>query len=91
MSRFAPAQPDLFAPPAQPASAPAVPPAEPLVELEAILAQLREAEELPWPTLPEAMQEEYRVLGLARQAGPEGEALASKIFNETERLLAMTD
>jgi hypothetical protein len=81
----------LFASPAQPASAPAAPPADPLAELEAMLTHLRGAEELPWPTLPEAMQEEYRVLGLARQAGPEGEALASAIFNETERLLAITD
>jgi hypothetical protein len=37
------------------------------------------------------MAEELRALGLARRAGPEGEALAAAILAETERLLAATD
>ena len=89
MTRFAPAQTDLFAPP--PAAAAAEPQADPMRELQAILAKLRSADVLPWPTLPEAMQQEYRVLGLARQAGDESAALASAIFDETERLWAATD
>jgi hypothetical protein len=35
--------------------------------------------------------EEHRALGLARRAGPEGEALAAAFLAETERLLALTD
>jgi hypothetical protein len=37
------------------------------------------------------MAEELRALGLARQAGAEGAALAAAILVETERLLAATD
>lgn len=86
MSRVAP-QPDLFAP----ASAPAAPPADPIGELTALLAHLRAAAAPPWPSISAAMQDEYRALGLARDAGPAGAALAAAILQQTERLLAMTD
>jgi hypothetical protein len=87
MPRFAPAQPDLFAPP------PAAPPPEsdPMAELTATLAMLRDADRLPWPNLTEAMAQEYRVMHLARLAGSPGEALARAIFEQTERLFAATD
>lgn len=81
------AQPDLFAPPAQPA--PKAP--DPIAELTALLARLRATATPPWPTVSAAMQEEYRALGLAREAGAEGAALAAAILEQTERLLAMTD
>jgi hypothetical protein len=86
MSRVAP-QPDLFAPPPEPAP----PPADPIAELTALLDHLRAAAAPPWPTISAAMQEEYRALALARQAGDAGAALAAAILRETERLLAMTD
>lgn len=86
MSRFA-AHPDLFAAPPAPE-----PPAEdPLAELRALLARLRAAETLPWPDAAGAMAEELRALGLARRAGPDGDALATAILAETERLLSATD
>ena len=34
------------------------------------------------------MAEEYRVIGLGRRAGPEGEKLVSAIMDETERLFS---
>ncbi|MGH7043536.1 MAG: hypothetical protein ACREFY_15615 [Acetobacteraceae bacterium] len=86
MSRVA-AQPDLFIAP--PEAAP--PPPDPISELTALLARLRATAAPPWPTVSAAMQEEYRALGLARQAGAEGAALAAAILEQTERLLAMTD
>jgi hypothetical protein len=88
MTRFGPRQPDLFIAPADRESSP---PPEPLAELAALLARLRAAERMPWPNAAAAMAEELRALGLARQAGPEGERLASAILEETERLLATTD
>jgi hypothetical protein len=90
MPRPTPQQPDLFTP-APPAPAPAVPEPAPLDELRALLAQLRGATELPWPTLPAAIQQEYRVLHLGRLAGEEGARLAAAILDETERLFAATD
>ena len=86
MSRVA-AQPDLFSPP--PEVPP--PPADPMAELTDLLARLRAASTPPWPTISAAMQEEYRALGLAREAGAECAALAAAILEQTERLLAMTD
>ena len=86
MTRFAP-HPDLFAPP--PEQAP--PPADPLVELETLLARLRAAAHMPWPDAAGAMADELHAIGLARRAGPAGEALAAAILQETERLLAATD
>ncbi len=46
---------------------------------------------MPWGTISAAMQEEYRVLWLAKQAGPAGAALAAAVTDEFERLLALTD
>lgn len=81
------AQSDLFAPPPQvPPPAP-----DPMAELTALLARLRAADVPPWPTISAAMQDEYRALGLAREAGAEGAVLAAAILEQTERLLAMTD
>jgi len=87
MPRFATGQPDLFTPLPEPEP----PRHDPLGELVAMLERLRAAESLPWPTLSAAMQAEYRVLWLARQAGPEGQRLASAITDEMERVLARTD
>ena len=86
MSRFA-AQPDLFVAP----QAPEPPAEDPLAELQALLARLRGSETLPWPDAAGAMAEELRALGLARRAGPDGDALARAILAETERLLSATD
>jgi hypothetical protein len=83
MSRFAPGQPDLFAP-ASPA--PAAPERPPLEQLTDLLSILRAADRLPWPDLSTAMAEEYRAIGLGRRAGSEGERLVSAIMDETERL-----
>ncbi len=81
------AQSDLFAaPPQVPPPAP-----DPMAELTALLARLRAADVPPWPTISAAMQDEYRALGLGREAGAEGAALAAAILEQTERLLAMTD
>ena len=92
MSRFASAQPDLFAPPvAQPAATPPQPEPDPLVELQATLERLQATDVMPWATITAAMQEEYRVMHLARVAGAAGQALAAAIFEHTERLLATTD
>jgi hypothetical protein len=88
MRRFVLHQPDLFAPTAPPAAAP---PRAPLDELTAMLESLRAAERLPWPDAAATMAEERRVLGLARQAGPEGEGLAAAILRETERLFAAAE
>ena len=60
-------------------------------ELSALLARLRAAQTPPWPNLSAAIADEYRAIGLAREAGADGAALAAAIMNETERLLAMTD
>ena len=90
MSRFAPSQSDLFAPAAPPEAVP-LPPIEPIEELSAVLNQLRPLKEMPWGTISAAMQEEYRVLWLAKQAGPAGAALAEEVSIEFERLLATTD
>lgn len=91
MPRPAPLQPDLFAPAATTPEPPAATTPAPLDELRALLARLRDARELPWPTLPAAMQQEYRVLHLGRLAGEEGARLAAAILDETERLFAATD
>ncbi len=89
MTRFAPRQADLFAaPPAEPEPSA---PEDPLAEILDLLAQVRDAERLPWPDAAAAMAAEHRVLGLGRRAGPEGEALAAAFLAETERLLALTD
>jgi hypothetical protein len=37
------------------------------------------------------MQEEYRALWLAKQAGPAGAKLAASVTDEFERLMATTD
>jgi hypothetical protein len=89
MSRFGGSQPDLFAAPA-PEAVPETP-KDPLAELAALLARVRGAERPPWPDAAAAVAEEHRALGLARRAGPEGEALAAAFLAETERLLALTD
>lgn len=99
MSRFAPPQPDLFArPAAQPdlfaaraAPPPAKPPVDPIVELKNMLSELSGLTQMPWPTISAAMQEEYRVLRLGKDGGPEGAALASAVQDQFERLLALTD
>jgi hypothetical protein len=83
MTRFAPAQPDLFAHSAEPE-----PQSDPIAELEALLARLRAAERMPWADAAGAMAEELHALALARSVGPAGEALAAAILQETERLLA---
>jgi hypothetical protein len=90
MSRFAPSQSDLFAPAASPEPPPS-PPIDPIAELNAMLVRLRAADVMPWGTISAAMQEEYRVLWLAKQAGPAGAELAATVSNEFERLMAMTD
>ena len=87
MSRVAP-QPDLFAPPAAPEPSPSP---DPLAALAAIHDRLAAAPTPPWPHLSAAMEDEYRALALAREAGPAGAALAAAILQQTERLLAMTD
>ncbi|MGH7103872.1 MAG: hypothetical protein ACREFJ_15910, partial [Acetobacteraceae bacterium] len=74
---------------AEPVDAPAAP--DPVAELAALLARLREAADPPWPDAAAAMAEEHRVLGLAGQAGAEGRRLAAAILDETERLLSATD
>ncbi len=82
MTRFGPAQSDLFAPPT-----PAPPPREdPIAELTALLTMLRAADCLPWPDAAATMEHERRALGLARLTGPEGKKLAAAIMDETERL-----
>jgi hypothetical protein len=90
MSRFAPSQSDLFAPAPRPEATPP-PPIDPLAELDAMLVRFRSLEVMPWGTISAAMQEEYRVLWLAKQAGPAGAELAAAVTNEFERLLATTD
>jgi hypothetical protein len=87
MTRFGASQPDLFTDPPE-FSAPRP---DPLAELTGLLARLRSADRLPWADAAAAMAEELRALGLARQAGTEGAALAAAILEETERLLAATD
>jgi hypothetical protein len=86
MPRFAPSQPDLFAP----AHAPGPPPPArpPLDELADLLAELRAAERLPWPDVTVAMEAEQHMLALARRAGAEGQRLAAAIMDEAERLFA---
>lgn len=95
MSRVAAVQSDLFAPSqsrvVEGPSEPAAPAQDPIAELQALLADLRAASAPPWPDLTTTMAHEYRALGLARQAGPEGEALAAAILDETERLLSAGD
>jgi hypothetical protein len=88
MSRFAPAQPDLFGPPP---AASAAPERAPMDELTALLRQLRAADRLPWPDAAAAMAEEHRALGLARLAGEEGRQLAAAIMEETERLFSVAE
>jgi hypothetical protein len=90
MRRFAFDQTDLFAN-AAPAPAPSPPARPPLDELAELLADLKVADNLPWPDLPTAMAVEYRVLGVARLAGDEGARLASAILDETERLFAAAE
>ncbi len=87
MSRVGPLQPDLFAPPPEPAPEPPSP-ERPLEELAAMLARLRGAERMPWPTVGAVMEQEYRVMHWARLAGAEGKALQDAIFDEIERIFA---
>jgi hypothetical protein len=88
MSRFAPSQPDLFAPASE---APARPERAPIEELAELLALLRAADRLPWPDLATTMAEEQRAYGLARLAGAEGARLAAAIMDETERLFSAAE
>ena len=88
MPRFAPGQADLFAPAVESAPDPPPPTRPPLDELADLLAELRAAERLPWPSLSVAMAVEQRYLGLARIAGAEGQKLAAAIMDEAERLFA---
>jgi hypothetical protein len=90
MSRFAPSQTDLFARATAPEPAPS-PPIDPIAELNAMLVRLRATDVMPWPTISAAMQEEYRALWLAKQAGPAGAKLAASVTDEFERLMATTD
>lgn len=46
--------------------------------------------ELPW-TMSQAMQEQFDIMHLAKEAGPEGAGLANEVLNEFERLLETTD
>jgi hypothetical protein len=89
MSRFGPAQPDLFA--ASPPKVSAAPEPAPAEVLAALLQQLRAAERLPWADAAAAMAAEHRALGLARLAGEDGERLAAAILAETERLFAAAE
>jgi hypothetical protein len=89
MSRFGPAQPDLFVAPAPMPEPDAQP--DPVAELSAMLGRLRAADCLSWADATGAMAEEYRALALARLAGTEGEAIATAILEETERLLAAAE
>jgi len=86
MSRFAPQQPDLFAPAKEPPQP--RPECDPIAELTAMLEMLRASDRLPWPGVMATMPHELRAVRLGQQAGPEGERLASAILNETERLFA---
>ena len=88
MRRFAPSQPDLFAPPPAPAPPPSPPERPPLDELNDLLALVRGAEKMPWPNLQETMAQEHRAMFLASKAGAEGAKLLTAIFNETERLFS---
>ena len=85
MTRFGP-QRDLFAPEPEPELE-----RDPLSELQGLLARLHAAEHTPWADAAGAIAEELRALGLARRAGPAGEALAASILEETERLLALAE
>ncbi|MDA8049248.1 MAG: hypothetical protein M0002_04450 [Rhodospirillales bacterium] len=85
MSRVAP-HPDLFTKPE-----PETLPPDPIGELRVLLTRLSALSAPPWPTPTAAMEDEYRALHLAREAGPEGTELTNAILRETERLLAMTD
>jgi hypothetical protein len=58
----------------------------PLVQLEAMLADLRAADRLPWPDVSVALVEEQRMFALARRAGEEGMAMAARIEDQIERL-----
>lgn len=87
MTRFAAGQPDLFAPTEVSVEAPP-PEHSPLVELTALLAELRAADGLPWPDVGAAMAAEQRMLAQARMAGAEGKKLAVAIMDEIERLFA---
>jgi len=88
MPRFAPGQTDLFAPSVEAAADPAPPARPPLEELADLLAELRATERLPWASLNVAMAVEQHYLGLARNAGAEGQKLAAAIMDEAERLFA---
>ena len=90
MSRFAASQSDLFAP-SPVAKPPEPPPVDPIAELNAMLEHLKALDAMPWGTISAAMQEEYRALWLAKQAGPDGADLARAVGDEFERLLATTD
>lgn len=90
MPRFVPSQSDLFAPVAPTEEAPQPGPA-PLVQLTALLAELRAADRLPWPDVTVAMAEERRMLNLARSAGTEGKVLSAAIMDEIERLFAAAE
>jgi hypothetical protein len=90
MTRFAPVQPDLFAPAELPLP-PDEPRKDPLTELRELLALVRGATELPWDGLSEAMQQELRALHLAKLSGDEGKALVQAIFQETERIFSTAE
>ena len=90
MPRFVPNQSDLFAPVALTQEEP-LPGPEPIVELTALLAELRAADRLPWPDVTVAMAEERRMLNLARGAGTEGKVLSAAIMDEIERLFAAAE
>jgi hypothetical protein len=87
MTRFAPAQPDLFFS-AQPSPSPEEPRKDPLAELREMLALVEGATELPWADAAAAMPHELRALYLAKLCGDEGKALVRAIFQETERIFS---
>jgi hypothetical protein len=67
------------------------PPVDPVAELNGMLDRLRATEVMPGPTISGAMQEEYRALWLAKQAGPAAAEFAALVTDEFERLMALTD
>ena len=88
MSRFAPAQADLFAPaPPAPAERYREPtPAEHLAALHAMLDLLRASDKLPYETHDKAFSAEVYAMRAGDLTGDEGKQLAEAIMNEFFRL-----
>lgn len=88
MSRFAPSQPDLFAPAASPAAEryrePT--PSEHLAKLRTMLDRLRVADALPYDTRDQAFSAEVYAMRAGDMTGDEGKLLAEAIMSEFWRL-----